>query len=286
MAIIKDGKTCVVVGLTINGVFLALKFVVFLYSRVNLFFADAIDSVADGFILFVLLLFLRFNFQTKVTFLSMDIMFACQWSAVLLFRVIIMLDQISDLINPEPRQQPVLVIAVSCVVLALGILLALVFVDEDDVIKEFVDADEKANRKLLRARNPKPRSSRCMPAVLPIFAEALDNLATTAIALVVGCLLYADIATDYLYIIDDVGSMVISGVMMYLAVSGLADLTSKYSGKSQFRAMYDLSEYSAGSQQPAAASVLERAGFPPPMADTAGAERGIRAAGLAAPLLP
>ena len=243
MALIKDGKTCVIVGLAINAVFLVLKFIAFLYSRVNLFFADAIDSVADGFVLFVLLLFLKFNLQSKVTFLSMDIMLACQWSAVLLFRVIILLDQISDLISPEPRREPVLIIAVSCAVLIFGILLALVFVDEDDVIKEFITTEEKAKRKLLRARVMRSSSnSRCWPKILPIFAEALDNLATSAIALVVGCLLYADIYVDYLYLIDDIGNMIISCTMMFCAVNGLQDLSSKYAGKSQFRVIYDLTE--------------------------------------------
>ena len=253
MAIIKDGHTSVLVGLIINAVFLILKFAVFLYSHVNLFFADAIDSVADAFILFLLVLLLRFSFRTKVTFLSMDIMFGCQWSAVLLFRVIIFLEQISDLISPEPREQPVLVIAVSCIVLVLSIVLALVFVDEDDVIKEFIDADEKAKRKLQRARAPRKPSSGgsggCCggcgcPTVMPIFAEALDNLATTFIALIVGCLLYAGVAVDYLYIIDDVGNMLIS-CMVYFAVKGLLDLVHKYAGKSQYHVISDLSEHAA-----------------------------------------
>lgn len=248
MTLIKDGKTCVIVGLAINAIFLVLKFVAFLYSRVNLFFADAIDSVADGFILFILLLFLRFNLQSKVTFLSMDIMLACQWSAVLLFRVIILLDQISDLISPEPRREPVLVIAVACTVLVFSIILALVFVDEDDVIKEFVTAEEKAMRKLLRARSTWPTSnSRCWPKIMPIFAEALDNVATTTVALVVGCFLYADMYVDYLYLIDDIGNMIISGIMMFYAVNGLQDLSIKYAGKSQFRVIHDLSELTSDS---------------------------------------
>ena len=240
MALITDGKASVIVGVSINILFFVVKFVAFLYSRLNLFFADAIDSVADGFIIFVLLLFLKFDLNAKVTFLSMDLMFACQWSAVLLFRVIILLEQISDLISPEARREPELVIIVSCIVMTLGIVLALVFVDEDDVIKCFIDDDEKAKRKALRALSPqKKRNKSC--SISPIFAEALDNLATTSIALIVGCLLYAGVAVNHLYLIDDIGNMAISAVMMYLSLNGLLEFSNKYHGKSQYHTIYDLS---------------------------------------------
>ena len=242
MALIRDGRTCVIVGVSINLLFLVLKFGAYIYTHVNLFFADAVDSVADAFILALLLLFLSCDFRTRVTFLHMDIMFACQWSAVLLFRVVILLDQLSDLVSPEPRKEPVLIIAVSCIVLALSLVLALVFVDEDDVIKEFISADEKAHRKLLRARTPKPSTT---SSVMPIFAEALDNIATTAVALLVGCFLYAGVGVGYLYIVDDAGNILISCIMMYVAVNSLRELSVKYAGKSQFRVIYDLNEAEA-----------------------------------------
>jgi Co/Zn/Cd efflux system component len=260
MAIIEDGKTCVIVGITVNALFLVLKFVVFIYSHLNLFFTDCIDSFADAFIILLLLIALRFNLSNKVTFLNMDIMFFCQWSAVLIFRVIIFLEQIADLIRPEPRSSPELVIVISVVVIVGGLFLAIIFVDEDDVIKCFISDEEKRKRKLLRAqqaqakaqnvadkppasaaRNPSQSSSSGF-TILPIFAEAMDNLVTSVVALIVGCLLYAGVAVDYLYLIDDISNMVISLVMSYLAIKGITELTEKYRDKSYFECIFTIQE--------------------------------------------
>lgn len=238
MALIEDGKISVVVGITINSLLLVVKFVAFLYSKLNLLFADAIDSVSDMFILFILIVFLNFNFESKVTFLNMDIMLGCQWSAIMLFRIMILLDQISDLISPQTREQPLIIIIVSCIVLVLGLILAVIFVDEDDVIKCFITEDEKAKRKIYRSTMS--AGGKKTVSILPIFAEALDNLATTSISLIVGSLLYCEIAVDYLYLIDDIGNMAISAIMMYLAWDGLRGLIHKFQGKSHFYIIYDI----------------------------------------------
>jgi hypothetical protein len=36
----------------------------------------------------------------------MDIMFFCQWSIIFIFRIIIFLEQINDLVKPEIRKEP------------------------------------------------------------------------------------------------------------------------------------------------------------------------------------
>ena len=117
----------------------------------------------------------------------------------------------TDLIEPVPRKDPQLIIIVSCVVLLFGIVLAIIFVDEDDVIKCFISEDEKTKRKIFREQSGVQKKSG--QSIMPIFAEALDNLATTSIALTFGCLLYAGIAVPYLYLIDDIGNIVISVIM-------------------------------------------------------------------------
>lgn len=138
MALIKNGKVTIIAGLGINVVLLVLKFVVFLRTHVGLFFADAIDSYADSFVIMIIVIFLGFNLNNKLTFLNMDMVFFCQWSVILIFRIIILLDQISDLISPEVRQAPSLIIIVSCIVLGFGCLLLVLFVDEVDVVKFFI----------------------------------------------------------------------------------------------------------------------------------------------------
>lgn len=242
MVLIEDGRTSVVAGLSINIIFMFLKFIIFLYSHVNLYFTDAIDSFADSFVIFLILIFLKYNFNNKLTFLNMDIMFFCQWSVILIFRVIIFLDQISDLIKPEPRENGLLLIIVSVIVLAGSVAVIFIFVDEDDVIKCFIDKNEKELRiKYREQQSSVGGKKKSDPMILPILAEAIDNLVTTFIALVVGILLYLNIAVEYLYLIDDLGNMVVSCIMFYIACNGLTALIEKYRAKSQFSTIYEIS---------------------------------------------
>lgn len=241
MAIIEDGKTTILVGIGINLAFMVLKFIIFLYSNVNLFFADTIDSVCDSMIMFMVIVFLKFNINaTTLTFLNMDMMFLSQWSMVLIFRVIIILDQIEDLLNPADRSHPELVIISSSIILAGGIVLALLFVDEDDVVKCFISPEEKKLRKLYRQQQnqTKQKSTSTFGKILPMFAEALDNFLTTSIALIVGLLLYFDVMTDYVYLIDDLGNIAISLLMLYFACSGMWEIAMKYEQKSSFKTIY------------------------------------------------
>src|SRR3989338_1333258 len=235
MALIKDGKVCVIVGIVINIVFIILKFVVYLLSHLNLFFADAIDSFVDGFVIFLVLIFLRFDFEGKLTYLNMDIMLFSQWCAIIVFRVVIFLEQIGDLIAPDPRAEPLLLIIVSSIVLAGSIVIAILFVDEDDVIKCFIGGEEKRLMKLWKTQNPKKPAS-CK--LQPIFAEALDNLVTTLISLIIGILLYFEVLTDYLYLIDDISNMCISAVMCLIACRSLWQISLKYTNKSYFKPMF------------------------------------------------
>ena len=274
MPLVNDGKISVVAGLVINLVFLIVKFVAYLYSHLNLFFADAIDSVADAFVISLILIFLQFNFENKLTFLNMDLMFFCQWSVILIFRIIIFLDQISDIIQPQPRGDGFLVIVVSVIVLIGSIAIIVLFIDEDDVIKCFISDEEKQNRKTYRLlqsesaitpnnnndpneimrtsdgnkyisvqqneRGTATQLKKSKPVVLPILAEAFDNLATTTVALVIGILLYLDILVQYVYIIDVISNMAISLIMCWLACTGLNELIDKYRGKSQFSVICEL----------------------------------------------
>jgi len=234
--LIKNSKVTVILGIIINLLFMVLKFVIFLFTHVNLFFADTIDSFVDCFVIFMIVIFLRFNLNGKLTYLNMDIMFFSQWCVIIVFRIIIFLEQISDLIKPESREQPLLIIIVSCIVIAGGILLALLFVDEDDVVKFFIGEEEKALYKQQKQKNSKSKKTKRKKfKILPIFAEALDNLVTTSIALLVGVLLYCNVIVDYLYLIDDISNMVISTVMFLIAAKGLWDLANKYKGKSYFQ---------------------------------------------------
>jgi len=121
MAIIKNGKITVILGIIINIIFLVLKFIIFLYSKVGLFFSDAIDSFVDGFVIFMVVLFLRFDLNGTLTYLNMDIMFISQWCVIIVFRLIIFLEQIEDLRNPEQRERPELIIIVSIIVIVGGI---------------------------------------------------------------------------------------------------------------------------------------------------------------------
>jgi divalent metal cation (Fe/Co/Zn/Cd) transporter len=247
MPLIEDGKTTVLLGTAINLGFLVLKFIVFLQTEVGLFFADTIDSFVDLSIILMIFLFLRFDFQNKVTFFNMDLMFMCQWSMVILFRFIIILDQVSDFLNPAPRTHADTVIISSGVILFFGIILIFLFVDEDDVIKCFISDEEKKLRKIQKAQNPQKKSKNCFTNMLPVFAEAVDNFVTTAIALVVGILLKLNIMVDYLYLIDDIGNIVISLFMLYIAFNGLWDLSGKYRNKSYFKTIFPLDDKSLNS---------------------------------------
>lgn len=239
MALIEDGKLTIQIGIFINLLFVVLKFAVFLTSGVMLFFADTIDSIVDSFVMFLVLFFLRFNFQNKLTFLNMDLMFISQWCVIIIFRVIIILDQIDDLINPSSRSHPELIIISSSIILFGGIILMILFVDEDDVVKCFISNEEKALRKQYRAltTSNKPKKQ-AFVKILPMFAEVLDNFLTTSIALIVGILLYFNIAVDSLYLIDDISNILISLLMLYLACIGLWELSEKYHNKSYFEVIF------------------------------------------------
>jgi hypothetical protein len=121
------------------------------------------------------------------------------------------------------------------------------FVDEDDVIKCFISDEEKKLRKIQKAQNPQKKSKNCFTNMLPVFAEAVDNFVTTAIALVVGILLKLNIMVDYLYLIDDIGNIVISLFMLYIAFNGLWDLSGKYRNKSYFKTIFPLDDKSLNS---------------------------------------
>ena len=239
MALIRNPKATIIVGIIINIAFLILKFVIFIYSHVNLFFSDAIDSFADCFIIIVIVIFLRFNLNNKLTYLNMDIMFFSQWCTIIIFRIIIFLDQISDLVKPEARKQPLLIIIVSCIVIAGGVVLALLFVDEDDVVKFFISTEEKEMKKQYKAENEHVDERKTF-TILPIFAEALDNLVTTAVALLVGILLYCNIIVTQLYLIDDISNMLISVVMTTIACTELWKLSNKYKNKSYFKPLFEI----------------------------------------------
>jgi len=238
MALIKNSKVTVVLGIVINLAFMILKFICFLYSHLNLFFADTIDSFVDCFVICLIPVFLRFNLNGKLTYLNMDMMFLSQWCVIIVFRIIIFLQQISDLIKPEARKDALLIIIVSCVVIFGGVLLALLFVDEDDVVKFFINDEDKAFRKQQKAKIGKVKKKGFK--ILPIFAEALDNLVTTLIALIIGVLLYCDVIVHYLYLIDDISNMVISVVMIIIAVKGLFELSNKYKDKSYYKVIFEV----------------------------------------------
>jgi divalent metal cation (Fe/Co/Zn/Cd) transporter len=233
MAVIKNREATVVVGLVINVAFMALKLIVFMYSHVNLFFADAIDSFVDGFVIFLTVIFLHFNFDNKLTYLTVDIMRFCQWSVIIIFRVVIFMEQITDLIKPETRERPLLTIVVSCVVIGGSIVLAFLFVDEDDIIKFFISDEEKTLKRRLKVESGVAKKKKGFK-VLPMFAEALDNIVSTLIALLIGILQYCNVALDYLYLIDDISNMLISVLMCFLACRGLWQLSHAYKGKSHF----------------------------------------------------
>ena len=242
MAVVQSGKTTVILGLLINLGLVVLKFIVYLYSHLNLFFADAIDSLVDSFVIFLIVIFLQFNLSKKtLTYLNLDIMFFCQWCVILIFRVIIFLEQISDLVDPRPREAPLLLIIVSSVVLLFSIVLGILFVDEDDVVKFFISDEDKARNKLYKKQQGKTKKGKKFK-LLPIFAEILDNVATTLFALLVGILLYFEVIVDYLYLIDDISNMLISLVMILLSSRGLWSLARKYENKSYFDRLYVLKQ--------------------------------------------
>ncbi|KAF0720428.1 Aste57867_305 [Aphanomyces stellatus] len=236
MAWIKSGRATVVAGITINALLVILKMGMFLASHVNAMFADAIDSIVDGFVMVLVLVFLKFDLDGKLTYLQMDMMLLCQWSTVIMFRIVIFMDQIGDLYNPEPRTNAGPLILVSAIAMVAAILVAVIFVDEDDVIKLFISDAEKATRKRLKK---KKRAGGVKPfKLMPIFAEAMDNVVSTAVALLLGCLMYYEVALDYIYLIDDVSNMLISVVMCVLASNELRKLANKYDGKSYYEVVF------------------------------------------------
>eukprot|EP01118_Nematostelium_gracile_P000919 TRINITY_DN10914_c0_g1_i2.p1 TRINITY_DN10914_c0_g1~~TRINITY_DN10914_c0_g1_i2.p1 ORF type:complete len:237 (+),score=31.67 TRINITY_DN10914_c0_g1_i2:87-797(+) len=224
MPLIKNAKATIICGIVINMAFMALKFVIFIYSHVNLFFADTIDSFVDTFVIFMVLIFLRFNLNGKLTYLTMDFMLFSQWNVVLIFRVIILLDQVSDLIKPEVREKPLLIIISSAVIIVGSIFVAILFVDEDDVIKCFISEEEKQRKKLEKAKGKTKKKK----WISPIFVEALDNLVSSSISLALGLLLYFNVIVDYIYLVDDVSNMVISVVIVMIACKELWKLSDKY----------------------------------------------------------
>jgi len=241
MALIEDGKTTIMVGIAINIAFMILKFYIFLSSKVNLFFADTIDSVVDSIIMFMIIIFLRFNINAKtLTFLNMDMMFLSQWSMVIIFRVMIIFEQIGDLLSPTERNHPELIIISSSIILFGGMILALLFVDEDDVIKCFIHPQDKQFRTLYRQQQGQIKKT-ANNQILPMFAEALDNFVTTFIALIIGILLYFQIWIDYLYLIDDISNMIISFMMLYFGCTGIWEIAMKYEGKSSFVVIFPIS---------------------------------------------
>ena len=223
MALIKSPSVTVVVGLVIHGLFFGAKFVAFLFSFLSLFFADAVDSFADGFVLLLLLVFLRFNLDGRLTLAAKEVLEASQWSAIVVFRVVLVLDAVNDLIKPAPRTHSLLVIIVAAVVLAGSLVLALLFVDEDDIVKSYIDPEELQRAKAVKTKKQKKRSCK----VLPIFAEALDNLATSALTLLLGLFMYFRVAPDYLYIIDDGCNILVSLVMIFFAARGIWDISGR-----------------------------------------------------------
>jgi len=239
MALIKNHKVTVIVGIIINLIFVAVKFFVSLESHVNLFFADAVDSFVDGFVIVLILVWLRFNLDGKLTFLSLDFLQFSQWSAIIVFRLVIVLDSVDDLVTPQPRTKAMLVIIVSGIVIAGSVLMAVLFVDEDDVVKFFIDDEEKRARKeqkraALRAQGggelkDKEKKKGCK--ILPIFAEAMDNLVSAIISLLIGLLMHFKVIPKWLYIIDDVSNILISAVMCFFAFRGLWNLSAQYQHK-------------------------------------------------------
>jgi len=211
----------------INLAFMVLKFIIYLYSHLNLFFADTIDSFVDSFVIFLIIIFLRFNLNGTLTFLNMDMMIFSQWCTILVFRIIIFLEQISDLIKPEPREQPLLIIIISCIVIAGSIVIAILFVDEDDVVKFFISKEEKKLKKKLKRKRGDVKKEKKGCKILPIFAETIDNFVTTVISLVIGILLYFKVIENYLYLIDDISNMVISIVMLIIACRSLWKISKK-----------------------------------------------------------
>lgn len=234
MALIKNPKVTVIVGIIINLIFVAVKFFASVVSHVNLFFADAVDSFVDGFVIFLILIWLRFNLDGKMTFLGLDFLQFSQWSAIIVFRLVIVLDSIDDLVQPQPRTQAMLVMIISAVVIAGSILLAILFVDEDDVVKFFIDEDEKKAKKeqkrAAEAASGKPKKKKGCK-ILPIFAEAMDNLVSAIVSLVIGLLMHFKVIPQWLYIIDDASNILISLVMCFFAIKGLWKLSAQYQHK-------------------------------------------------------
>jgi divalent metal cation (Fe/Co/Zn/Cd) transporter len=231
MALITNHRVTVILSLFINVLFIAAKFVAFLFSHVNLFFADAVDSFVDLYVVFLILVFLRFNLNGKLTLLSMDLLVFCQWSSIIVFRIVILLDGVDDILFPQPRLEALLVIIVSSVSVGGSLLLAVLFVDEDDVVKFFVDEEEKKAKKSQKNKNKKKNKTCCR--VLPMFAEAVDNLVTSVISLALGLLMYFGVLTEWIYLIDNVCNMLISLVMCVFASRGLWSLSDNYRHRSQ-----------------------------------------------------
>ncbi len=65
-----------------------------------------------------------------------------------------------------------------------------------------------------------------------MFAEAVDNLVTAAVALVLGLLMYFGVIAQWIYVIDNAANMAVSAVMLALACRGLWVLSGKYKHES------------------------------------------------------
>lgn len=77
-------RLTVILGVFINLAFVGIKFFfASLRSHVNLFFADAIDSFVDCYVIVLIVVWLRFNLNGKLTYLSVDFLQFSQWSSII-----------------------------------------------------------------------------------------------------------------------------------------------------------------------------------------------------------
>jgi hypothetical protein len=68
----------------------------------------------------------------------------------------------------------------------------------------------------------------------------LAYYATTSIALLIGILLYNNIIINYLYLIDDIGNIIISIIMIIISYHGLYELSERYKNKSYFDVIFKI----------------------------------------------
>ena len=91
-----------------------------------------------------------------------------------------------------------------------------------------MDEEEKKAEKEKKRQmgGAKRKKTRCR--FLPMFAEALDNLVTSAIALALGVMMHFQVLTAWIYLVDNISNMVISLVMCILAFHGMWHISKKY----------------------------------------------------------